>query len=131
MKTNMTLAAILVAATSATAVPVFASTGVEVETTNIRSYQMGNRAIRDHGGLYRMDDGTTLPVFREGTKFFAELDDASRVELRAVNDAKFVTATGKTELRFVNDGASKVVLSRAASSNIQLAQLAHSTTSIQ
>ena len=131
MKTNMTLAAILVAATSATAVPAFASTGVEVETTNIRSYQMGNRAIRDHGGLYRMEDGTTLRVFREGTKFFAELDDASRVELRAVNDAKFVTATGKTELRFVNDGASKVVLSRPANSNVQLAQLAHSTTSIQ
>ncbi len=129
MKKVFALAA--VAAFSAAAAVASASTGVEVETTNIRSYHAGNKAIRDHGGMYRMQDGTMLRVFREGNKFFAELDDASRVELRAVNDSKFVTASGKTELRFVSEGAGKVVLTRASTDGQQVAQVAQSTASIQ
>ncbi len=121
----------IAAALSVAALTANASTGVEVETTNIRSYQFGNKAIRDHGGMYRMQDGTMLRVFREGSKFFAELDDASRVELRAINDSKFVTASGKTELRFVSEGAGKVVLTRASTDGQQVAQVAQSTASIQ
>jgi hypothetical protein len=131
MKKFITLAAITAAAISASAVTAIASTDMQVESTNIRAYQLGNKAIREHGGQYRMDDGTLLRVFKEGSNFYAELDDQSRVALRAVNDRTFVTASGKTELRFVSDGAGKVVIARAGAAGAQMAQVAQSTTSIQ
>jgi hypothetical protein len=131
MKRSVTLAAIVAAALSASALSAIASTEMQVENTNIRAYHLGNKAIRDHGGQYRMEDGTVLRVFKEGSRFYAELDDQSRVELRAVSDSKFVTASGKTEVRFVGEAEGKVVIGRAGAAGAQMATVAQSTTSIQ
>jgi len=127
MKKILTLAAVL---TFAAAVPAFASSSMQVEATPLNSYQMAKQLYRDHGGTYRMDDGSVLKVVREANKFYAMLDDDSRVELRVATPNKFISASGRTELRFSHEDGGRVVLSRPAGA-LQLAALAQSTSSIQ
>jgi len=127
MKKILILAAVL---TFAAAVPAFASSSMQVEATPLNSYQMAKQLYRDHGGTYRMDDGSVLKVVREANKFYAMLDDDSRVELRVATPNKFISASGRTELRFSHEDGGRVVLSRPAGA-LQLAALAQSTSSIQ
>ena len=127
MKKLLMLAAALVIATS---VPAFASSSMQVEATPLNAYQMAKQLYRDHGGTYRMEDGSVLKIVRDANKFHAVLDDGSRVALRVATPNKFISESGLTALRFSHEDGGRVVLSRPAGA-LQLAALAQSTSSIQ
>ena len=103
---------------------------MQVEATPLNAYQMAKQLYRDHGGTYRMEDGSVLKIVRDANKFYAMLDDGSRVVLRVATPNKFVSESGLTALRFSHEDGGRVVLNRPAGT-LQLATLAQSTSSIQ
>ena len=55
-----------------------------------------------------VDDGTTLSLYRNGSKFVAEVSGKEPFEIVATKSGNFVAVNGSTQLKFVQDAGGKV-----------------------
>jgi len=59
-------------------------------------------------GNYRLDDGSTLRLYRDHEKFLAEVNGRQAVEVRPVGDGVFVAVAGEMKLTFVQNPGGQV-----------------------
>lgn len=94
-----------------------ASEALQVESSALRSAQLNRQVMRDYGGHYRLQDGSTLRFSREGARVFASITGDARerrVEVKAVSANRLVALNEATEFRFVNNGNDSVTISQSA-----------------
>ena len=115
MKKFLVIAAITSAALGASSAIAF-STGAagntldtqEIRDSSLRNGYAASELFKTARGVYAMDDGTTLSLYRNGSKFVAEVSGKEPFEIVATKSGHFVAANGSTQLKFVQDAGGKV-----------------------
>jgi hypothetical protein len=80
----------------------------EVRDSALRNSYAASEAFKTARGTYAMDDGTTLSLYKNGSKFVAEVNGKEPFEIVAAKNGNFVAVNGKAELKFVQDAGGKV-----------------------
>ena len=76
--------------------------------SNILRGTHADAAFNAARGKYRLDDGSTLRLYRDHEKFLAELGDRQAVEVRPVGDGEFVAVAGELKLKFLQNAGGQV-----------------------
>ena len=86
---------------SAATTPVNNTLAVQVVTDSTQhSYGRSRAVFSELRGRYEMDDGTTLWLYQNGTKFIAEVTGSAPVEVRVAANNRLVAINGGVELAF-------------------------------
>ena len=81
------------------------------ETATISSEKLTNRVFREHGGSYRLSDGSMLKITKVGQAIFAESDELKRTEVKAKSPNQLVSLTGDVSIRFNASDSDGVIVS--------------------
>lgn len=91
-----------------------------VEATKLAP-QQARDAFKQFKGTYDMDDGTRLSFTKAGSRYYAVIDANAPVEIRPSAPDRFVSISGRSELRFAldrNGTIATVVLTKDAGTQL-------------
>ena len=80
----------------------------EIRDTSLRSSYAASEVFKTARGTYAMDDGTTLSLYKNGSKFVAEVSGKEPFEIIATKSGNFVAVNGSTQLKFVQHAGGRI-----------------------
>ena len=80
----------------------------EIRDSSLHNTRAAQEVFRTVRGVYALDDGTTLYLYRNSGAFVAEVSGQAPVEVLATKAGTLVAANGAAELKFVRNSGGQV-----------------------